>query len=62
MSNFLDIDFAIKVKAKKLQCFDLSGVIFKCKEKYKYKNGSFLRSCRIRMKSVKILQDFLEDL
>jgi len=30
MSNFLQIDFAMKINDKKSQRFDLSEVIFKC--------------------------------
>ena len=30
MSNLLDIDFVIKLNAKKSRRFDLSEVIFKC--------------------------------
>ena len=30
MSNFLDIDFVIKLNDKKSRRFDLSEVIFKC--------------------------------
>ena len=30
MSNFLDIDFVIKLNAKRSRRFDLSEAIFKC--------------------------------
>ena len=30
MSNFLEIDFVIRINAKKSQRFDLSEAIFKC--------------------------------
>ena len=35
MSNFLEIDFVMKINDKRARRFDLSEVIFKCKKKYK---------------------------